>query len=352
LSPVEEFLNGPYGWLVIFGIIVIFTLLTILYYTKKDVYDPEPPGRLLYGFLLGIVSVFPALILSFVGIIILILVLGAAPAILQAILIAPVMEEIAKILFVVHLSKSDAFDGPLDGLIYGAMVGAGFAAAENILYGLGALLSGGIFSGLTLTVIRSVTQVVGHPLYTGLAGVGVGEWKVGLESGKYSKLWRSMLFHGLWNLAASLQPDLVSIGGIIVVIVINVYVLRKELRRCIDLDKDAYERGYYDQKEKRLEMKRNQIRQQIQSRNWEQTQNTWSTDNSWNHSTSPQMDKKISLEDTGVDSRNYEQPDRQSGFYEEPVSKSMDQAPNFCKICGTKRQEGDRFCRTCGNKLV
>ena len=199
MSAFEDFLNGRYGWLLILGIIIVFTALTIIFYTRKDKYDPEPPSRLIYAFILGIIAVIPAVILSILGAL-----LVGFNEVFLSIIIAPVMEEIAKLFFVIYLAKSNHFDGPLDGLIYGAMVGAGFAAAENVLYGFTAVLGDGISTGITLTAIRSVTQIVGHPLYTGLAGVGVGEWKVGLQSSKYNKLWRSILFHGAWNLSANL----------------------------------------------------------------------------------------------------------------------------------------------------
>ena len=165
--------------------------------------------------------------------------------VLLSVIIAPVMEEIAKLLFVIYLAKSDDFDGPLDGLIYGAMVGAGFAAAENVLYGFAQVH---LSQGVTLTAFRSLTLIIGHPLYTGLAGVGVGEWKVGMARSKYDKIWRSMLFHGLWNLSASMSNIVLLFIGLVVVVVMNVIVLRRELRRTLAIDKSAYERGYYTQK--------------------------------------------------------------------------------------------------------
>jgi len=315
LSSLGDFLGGQYGWLAIFGLIVAFTLLTILYYTKKDKYDPEPPGRLILAFVLGVVSVIPALLLSILGAIIV-----SFNGLLMTILVAPIMEETAKLWFVIYLSKSDAFDGPLDGLIYGAMVGAGFAAAENLLYATTAAVGQGITAGLTLTAIRSVTQVVGHPLYTGLAGIGVGEWKVGLESNKYNKIWRSMLFHGLWNLSANLATTVMVLVGLGTVIVVNVLFLRRELNRALKLDKEAYDRGYYTDKEERLRNKEAMMSEQVQQ---------------W-RAAPPQ-------------------PFQPSVVAQQPVPESATvpvSPPNFCKQCGTKRREGDLFCRNCGFKLL
>ena len=53
-----------------------------------------------------------------------------------AVIQAPVVEELTKgagVLLVFWLNRSH-FDGPVDGIVYGGMVGAGFAFTENILY--------------------------------------------------------------------------------------------------------------------------------------------------------------------------------------------------------------------------
>lgn len=293
-----EEITELYGVYIIFAIIGIFTILTVRFYSKKDIYDPEPKGRLFLAFILGIVSVIPALIFSLIGGLFV-----GFNTILLSVIIAPVMEEIAKLLFVIYLAKSDDFDGPLDGLIYGAMVGAGFAAAENVLYGFGQV---NLSQGVTLTAFRSLTLIIGHPLYTGLAGVGVGEWKVGMARSKYDKIWRSMLFHGLWNLSASMSNIVLLFIGLVVVVVINVIVLRRELRRTLAIDKSAYERGYYTQK--------NQSNEQF---NFQQNR-----------------DSNMSI--NNFDPNN------------DMIENGNLIKDNFCRDCGTSRFEGDRFCRNCG----
>ncbi|MHA2501856.1 MAG: PrsW family glutamic-type intramembrane protease [Candidatus Kariarchaeaceae archaeon] len=320
MADLLSFLNGPYGWLVILAIIISFTVLTILYYTRKDKYDPEPKSRLLYAFFLGIISIVPAIILSLIGGIFI-----GFDLFLMSVLIAPVTEEIAKLYFVIYLAKSDEFDGPLDGLIYGAMVGAGFAAAENLLYGYAALVGEGIASGIALTAIRSVTQIIGHPLYTGLAGVGVGEWKVGLEASKYGKLWRSMLFHGAWNLSANLWSVSAILIGLGTVIVVNIIFLRREFHRTIALDKLAWERGYYDQKS----------RLPTQHPRWQQ---------------GPPVSGLATPDPTGP---QLAETTAESGT--DPVipqDETAPSAPSFCRNCGMKRTPGDIFCRTCGTKMI
>ncbi|MCY3413908.1 MAG: PrsW family intramembrane metalloprotease [Candidatus Heimdallarchaeota archaeon] len=243
------------SWLVIFAIIIVFSFITILFYYKKDKYEPEPLSRIGIAFLFGLLSIIPALLLSAL----VILVVGDNP-IISAILIAPVVEEICKIAFVLILARNESFDGPLDGLIYGAMVGAGFAAGENVIYGLAFTVNSGASTGIILTFIRSLTQIIGHPLYTGLAGAGVGEAKVGITDNQYQQLWRAMLLHALWNGSSSI-PDFGTYIGIGIVVVISLIILRNELQTAILLDKQAFESGYYRRKE---EMKQLRFQMMVQ----------------------------------------------------------------------------------------
>ena len=49
---------------------------------------------------------------------------------------APIVEEALKAAILVrfYLARKDEFDGVVDGVIYAAMVGLGFAFAENVDY--------------------------------------------------------------------------------------------------------------------------------------------------------------------------------------------------------------------------
>ncbi|MFV2015535.1 MAG: PrsW family intramembrane metalloprotease, partial [Candidatus Heimdallarchaeota archaeon] len=177
--------------------------------------------------------------------------------IISAVIIAPVIEEFTKGFFVVQLSKDESFDGPLDGLIYGAMVGSGFATIENLLYGFSAILIN-IDAGVQLTIYRSLPQIVGHPLYTGIMGAGVGAYKVGLNRSKYNLVWQSIVLHGMWNGAASIADPTLFYVGLAIVVGISIIRLRGELIKAIELDKQAYERGYYVQKKVYLEYMKSQ----------------------------------------------------------------------------------------------
>lgn len=243
------FINENNAWLVILLIILFFTAITVVFYYRLDKYEPEPLNRIILGFIYGLIAIIPALIVE----LIIQSVIGSNLFINSAI-IAPIVEEFCKGLFVLLLAKNESFDGPLDGLVYGAMVGAGFAAGENLLYAVSLSASSGFQFGITLTTLRSLSQIIGHPLYTSITGVGIGEAKVGLSANKFQQIWRAILLHGMWN-ASSAIPDFGFYLGLLIVIVTSIYLLRNELKLALNLDEKAFNLGYYDMK-KQVKMNR------------------------------------------------------------------------------------------------
>ncbi len=94
----------------------------------------------------------------------------------SAALTAPLVEEILKGLGVVmiYLIAREEFDDVMDGFVYGAVCGLGFAIVEDVVYFI-AVFGGdpaGVLQGFFLRVVAS--GFYGHVLYTGLVGMGVG----------------------------------------------------------------------------------------------------------------------------------------------------------------------------------
>jgi protease PrsW len=122
---------------------------------------------------------------------------------------APVVEETAKVVGVVLLAMiaADEFHDPLDGFVYGALVGLGFAVVEDVLYFVA------IFGGTPSDVVRGFgvrvlsSGLYGHALWTGISGLGVGyfismrrQWTTGRRlrvAG--SLLLVAMAGHFLWD---------------------------------------------------------------------------------------------------------------------------------------------------------
>ena len=99
----------------------------------------------------------------------------------SASLTAPLNEELLKLcgVVMVALAAPLAVNGPLDGLVYGALTGLGFQAVENVTYALNAILMSGGTSPdrvvLNSALLRVGTAGLGsHWTMTAVAGAGAG----------------------------------------------------------------------------------------------------------------------------------------------------------------------------------
>jgi len=91
-------------------------------------------------------------------------------------LTAPVIEEFLKGagLVLLYLIVRDELDDMMDGFVYGALCGLGFAVVEDVVYfmaGFGGTPSG-VLEGFYVRVVSS--GLYGHVLYTGLVGMAIG----------------------------------------------------------------------------------------------------------------------------------------------------------------------------------
>ena len=145
-----------------------------------DRWEPEPRGALVFAFLWGAgVSVAITLLLGGTVNEVLVMLLPLTPAdVITTVIQAPLVEEAAKglgVLLLVFVRRSH-FDGPLDGIVYAGVVGAGFAFTENILYFSAALFeAGGV--GLQLGfvfVLRGLFSPFAHVLFTAAIGLALG----------------------------------------------------------------------------------------------------------------------------------------------------------------------------------
>lgn len=123
---------------------------------------------------------------------------------------APFYEELFKgaALLLLLLLFRHEFDNVLDGIVYGALVGLGFAMTENIIYFGRAYFEAGIFGLGILFVLRVVIGGLAHALYTATTGAALG-WSRS-RYGRGTKrivvpllgLGLAMLQHSLWNTTA------------------------------------------------------------------------------------------------------------------------------------------------------
>lgn len=223
---------------------IIPTILYMLALYLPDKYEKEPKGLIAAAFLWGAlpsvlialgVSIFFQLPADLLG-----------PQAIEAVragLVTPLIEEILKgavILFIARRYRHE-FDNVLDGIIYGAMVGFGFAMTGNIISYLGAFLLRG-FSGLNATIfIQGIFYSFDHGFYSAIFGAGLGYAR--LSTNKKQALWYSIgafllaiLTNALHNLAIrnatgfNLLTILLTLVGVSVTVVVMVWSLRRQRR--------------------------------------------------------------------------------------------------------------------------
>ena len=140
-------------------LVIITALIPVLilgwWIYKKDSLRPEPLNMLYKAFLYGVGSTFVTLVItSFLNMVgLMVYDVGTYKgAVSTALFAAALPEECAKLLMLwLFLRNNPYYDEYLDGIVYAACVGLGFAATENVLYLLQSTdwVGTGIMRGLT-----------------------------------------------------------------------------------------------------------------------------------------------------------------------------------------------------------
>ncbi len=201
-----------------------------------DRYEKEPLSLILIAFLWG---ALPAIALALLFELVLAAPLERSPIGPSATLwaLAPLVEEPIKALALVGLYQFARyeFDGPLDGIVYGALVGFGFSMTENLLF----FLHYGDLDRLLW--VRGVLFGLNHAFFTSLVGLALGAARyersrqlniLALAVG----LSLAILFHALHNYVVTYPFGglflswLIQSVGVLVVLAVAVLAWRNERR--------------------------------------------------------------------------------------------------------------------------
>jgi len=236
------------AWIASFLVAAIPTAIYVALIRWCDRYEKEPGGLLAAAFLWGAA---PAILLALGGESLLDPSSGGALTdlttdLISASLVAPVVEEIAKglALVLIFWFFRDEFDGVLDGIIYGALVGFGFGMTEDMFYLASQFMEEGWEGFGMLAFFRIVVFGLNHAFFTGFVGAGLGYARI--TRSKFARvivpilgLLAGIVFHALHNLGATLTDasilaigiSLVSnAGGVLIIVLILVLSLRQEKR--------------------------------------------------------------------------------------------------------------------------
>jgi len=175
-------------------------LVICFYIFYKDMYNPEPIGKLLVTFILGALVVIPAAFIE----------QSAASYFDNTILstgifayvIVAFAEEAGKFAVVrFYCYPRPTFDEPLDGIVYSVMASMGFATVENILYVRE--------NGFGTAIVRMFLSVPAHATFAVLMGYYIGKAKFSSHGTAllFLGLLIAVFFHGTFDFFLFLQKS-------------------------------------------------------------------------------------------------------------------------------------------------
>ena len=220
------------------------------YFDRLDAKRPEPRSSLRRVAIAGGVSVIPCAVLELV-LMKTVQLEGFSQVLFSAFVVAAAIEELAKVLCVrFFIWNRPEFDERMDGIVYAARAGLGFALVENVIYLLGTKSAGG-FVGMYIG--RAVLAVPGHAIYAGIMGYCAARRRFdnagpGLVGGYLI----AVLLHGIYDaslfslplVAAKDQSLIIPVIAIpIAVIVVGAIILKRMATRAVALDDVAEARA-------------------------------------------------------------------------------------------------------------
>jgi protease PrsW len=192
------------------GLVLAVIPFVVVWFVVRciDRWEPEPRRLLIFAAAWGAVaSVAIAL-----GVDLLVTVVtGGLPDAVSSVVQAPIVEEVAKGLglLLLYAFARRFFDGPVDGIVYGALIGAGFALTENVQYFAIGYLEGGPGEVATTFFLRAVLSPFAHVMFTSITGFAFGlaarrSLRTGAALGSaVPGLIGAIVLHAVWNGSAT-----------------------------------------------------------------------------------------------------------------------------------------------------
>ncbi|MCA9673949.1 MAG: PrsW family intramembrane metalloprotease [Kofleriaceae bacterium] len=228
-------------------------LIVMAYFDWLDRKRPEPRSLRRKAAFFGMLSVIPVLLIdgglmkAFAG-----KAEAAGPyhvALFQAFIVAAMVEEFCKI-GVVYWSvwNKKEFDERMDGIVYAARAGLGFALVENILY---MSQQGDLKAAAFVWTLRALLAVPGHAVWTGIMGYLVARRRFDKRGpGFLGGYLIAVFLHGAYDVSIFLQVPLRAdgmdalAGGLLLVPLVVTFIgwrtIRRMARTALKLD-DASE---------------------------------------------------------------------------------------------------------------
>ncbi|MFH1785438.1 MAG: PrsW family intramembrane metalloprotease [Candidatus Micrarchaeota archaeon] len=180
-----------------------------------DFKEREPVRILITLFLWGMLSALMAIgINTLAGVLFGILGLGF----LSSFLVAPIIEEGYKGSGLSLLSEHHEYDSIEDGIVYGFVIGMGFAFIEDWIYFLNNPMGSDIIGWVVLFILRSIVFSANHGFYTAITGAVIAFFIIrGFRApglGILIGMPIAALFHAMHN-SVSILTALFGVGGVL-----------------------------------------------------------------------------------------------------------------------------------------
>jgi RsiW-degrading membrane proteinase PrsW (M82 family) len=213
VSPAAIVLEDPFVG-VFFALSVVPAGLLAAYIWYADITTSEPLGLLVATFLLAVLfATFAAVINSVTRPVLGTGILGTL--VFFYLVVGPVEETVKLLAVHVFAYRSDSFDAVIDGAVYGAVAGLGFAAIENAIY-IGRVVgeadpeTGVLVTASGIATVRALAGP-GHVIYSAIAGYYLGLAKFNREHAGpivLKGLLVAAVVHGTYNVTVGIVPNL------------------------------------------------------------------------------------------------------------------------------------------------
>ena len=235
-----------------FAAIVPMSIYLVLIW-KFDRYDREPFKLVFTNYLWGALG---AIVLALLGSLFFTLIASIfikdsiQLSRFGAVVVAPIVEEITKGLFLMITISNKKFDNITDGIVYGGAIGLGFGMTENFLYFV--TYGESVANWIMLVIVRSLFSAVMHCVSTATLGafLGLAKFKSSAKKILYTfiGLMIAMMIHSIWNFSLSYE-NIAPIGFLFMFVSIIIFLstftisLRGERRTIFNELKEESEIG-------------------------------------------------------------------------------------------------------------
>lgn len=213
--------NPTLAFMTVFSIVPALILAGYVWYTDPTL--RQPPRTLVVTFLLGILLAgFAGIINSLVGPLFLFVpVIGMA--LFFFLVVGPIEEFVKWLAIRLYAYRAGTFDAVVDGAVYGAVAGLGFATIENSIYITRVYLMAAEAGGATLPATIGVTSArslagPGHVIYSAFAGYYLGLAKFNPDNRGpivVKGLLIAAVLHGAYNTLVTYLPAILPVSVLV-----------------------------------------------------------------------------------------------------------------------------------------